>query len=77
MAPDHIKGSLQTLYVSRIFWGVATSCVRLSILCLYYRLLDRCEGPRHYRFVLHGVTTFTVGLLVVYVATGFFPCRLD
>jgi hypothetical protein len=70
----HIEGALKTLYISRIFWGVATSCVRLSILCLYYRLLKRCDAPRLYRYILHGVFSFTIGLLLVYLFTGFLPC---
>ncbi|KAF2426494.1 hypothetical protein EJ08DRAFT_373359 [Tothia fuscella] len=56
MQPKHYQASLIILYLTRIFWGTATSCVRLSILCLYYRLLDRCGGPKKFRWVLHGVT---------------------
>jgi hypothetical protein len=71
---NHDIDSLKLLYFSRIFWGVATSCVRLSILCLFYRLLDRCQGPKSMRLVLHGTTIFTTALLLAYLGTGIIPC---
>ncbi|TLD32386.1 hypothetical protein E2P81_ATG05362 [Venturia nashicola] len=72
--PSHYSVSLKILYVSRIFWGMAASCVRLSILCLFYRLLDVCEGPRKMRWVLHATTAVTVVLLMYFLGWGIFPC---
>src|ERR1700760_12042 len=70
------SAATKVLYVAIILWSVASSCVRLSILCLYYRLLGQCQSgyKRRYLWVLHGVTAITIGLLLVYVGTGIVPC---
>jgi len=66
--------SLKTYYAVKLCWGIASSLVRLSILCLYYRLVSACHAPASFRYVLHVVTIFTTTLLLVYIFTGFIPC---
>jgi hypothetical protein len=68
------QGSLKILYISRILWGVATCCVRLSILCLYYRLLKRLGAEKKHFWVLHIVTTLTVLFLLDMIIGGALPC---
>jgi hypothetical protein len=59
-----------------LFWTVASSGVRLSILCLYYRLLRQCEpvNRRAHMWVLHAMAAVTIGLTMAYIGTGIFPC---
>jgi hypothetical protein len=64
----------KVLYVSRIFWGLASSFVRLSVLCLFYRLCHACQAPRYFHWVLHGMTGTTVLLLLYYFFSGLLPC---
>jgi hypothetical protein len=60
----------------RIFWGIATSTVRLSICVLFFRLLDRIGVvPSMFRKVLIGFTVMQVGMLLVYIFAGIFPCQ--
>ena len=65
--------SLKVIFIIRILWGSSLCLVRLSVLCLYYRLLDLCQGQR-YRWVLHIITAGTVGLLLMFLFTGFLAC---
>lgn len=66
--------SLQILYVARILWGVATACVRLSILSLYYRLLKRMGARSRHFWVLHVMTGLTVMFLLDMIIGGSIPC---
>jgi hypothetical protein len=68
--------SAKTLYVSLILWSVASSCVRLSVLCLYYRLLRHCQSvnERYHLWALHGMAAITISLLLIYLGTGIFTC---
>lgn len=70
------SAAAKTLYVAIILWCVASSGVRLSILCLYYRLLRQCQATneRRYLWALHGMTAVTISLLLIYLGTGIFPC---
>ncbi|KIW07039.1 hypothetical protein, variant [Verruconis gallopava] len=71
---DFSRGSLIVLYLARIFWGVCTCCVRLSILCLYYRLLRRLGARKHHFWILHFVTAITVLFLIDMIVGGAIPC---
>jgi hypothetical protein len=68
--------SLKTVYITVLFWSVASSGVRLSILCLYYRLLRECApvNKRGHMLVLHGMAAVTICLLMAYIGTGIWPC---
>jgi hypothetical protein len=65
---------MKALYLVRIFWGLATSFVRLSVLCLYYRLVKFCNAPRYFHWILHAMTSLTVVMLLYYLFSGIFPC---
>lgn len=69
-----LAASLKVLYAARICWGVASSLVRLSVLCLYYRLAESCTAPRSFFRVLHVTTLINVGLLLYYFFSGLMPC---
>jgi hypothetical protein len=65
---------MKALYFVRIFWGLATSLVRLSVLCLYYRLVKSSNAPRYFHWILHAMTALTVVMLLYYLFSGIFPC---
>jgi hypothetical protein len=66
--------ALKIFYWTRIFWGQAASFARLSVICLYYRLVNATQAPAHYRWILHANTFLNVGLQLFYLFTGIFPC---
>jgi hypothetical protein len=68
---------LKNLYFTIFFWTVASSGVRLSILCLYYRLLRECApvNKRRHMLALHAMAAVTIGLTLAYIGTGIFPCQ--
>jgi hypothetical protein len=66
--------ALNIFYWTRIFWGQAASCARLSVICLYYRLVNVAQAPAHYTWILHANTVFNVALQLFYLLTGIFPC---
>jgi hypothetical protein len=66
--------SVRTLYFARIFWGLSSSFVRLSVLCLLYRLAESCAAPRSYFITLHLTSVFNLLLLLYYLVSGIFPC---
>lgn len=66
--------ALKIFYWTRILWGQAAAFARLSVICLYYRLIGAAQAPAHYRWILHANTFFNVGLQLFYLLTGIFPC---
>ena len=68
-----VADSVKVLFYSRILWGLASSFVRLSVLCLYYRLLYQCHGHR-YRWILHATTIGNALFLVANTLTSVFGC---
>lgn len=53
---------------------MATSFVRLSVLILYYRLLQAASAPRHYFIVNHVVLASVLILLAYYIFSEVFTC---
>jgi len=68
-----ISAAKKTVFATRIFWGLASPAVRLSVLCLYYRLLNHAKG-RQYRWILHCMTGFTIAMMMVFVFGAIFAC---
>ncbi|KAF2666783.1 hypothetical protein BT63DRAFT_457739 [Microthyrium microscopicum] len=69
------SSSIKMFYITKIFWSIATSLVRLSVLCLYYRLISRCNAPARYIYTLHAMTFVTIALLICYLFVNIFPCN--
>ncbi|KAF2431007.1 hypothetical protein EJ08DRAFT_588269 [Tothia fuscella] len=70
---DKIQATGQTYYAVKLLWPVASCSVRLSIACLYYRLLKHCELDK-FRWILHLNTGFIVAVLFVQMFTSAFAC---
>lgn len=64
------------MFAAKLFWAVAASFCRFSLLALYYRLLDHIDGlyQRTYKWVLHAATFFNVGILLSYLGVIIFDC---
>ncbi|TID13469.1 hypothetical protein E6O75_ATG11385 [Venturia nashicola] len=63
----------ETLFAAKIFWTTASTFIRLSILVLYYRLLEHVQ-VQQYRWVLHINTLFIAGIYMSYLGTTIFAC---
>lgn len=55
-------------------WVVASCTVRLSVLCLYYRLLRVSKGMQH-RWILDLVTVMTLAHLVIFSMAMIISCE--
>jgi hypothetical protein len=75
LSADDYAPSVKLFYFMDIFWGIASSCVRLSVLCLFYRLAKSCHAPRLYFWILHATLVFNLALMFFYIFNGIFPCR--
>ncbi|QDS76340.1 hypothetical protein FKW77_002789 [Venturia effusa] len=69
---DWIPGA-KTLFAAKMFWCSASAFIRLSILVLYYRLLEHVQ-IRKYRWVLHLSVAFVVGIYLCYLGTTIWAC---
>ena len=67
--------SVKIFYFMNIWWSVASSCVRLSVLCLFYRLARSCQASSGSFWILHATLLFNVALMLFYIFNGIFPCR--
>ncbi|KAF2666252.1 hypothetical protein BT63DRAFT_53788 [Microthyrium microscopicum] len=63
----------KTVFVCKIFWITSSTCVRISLLFLYYRLLDHME-MRNYRWAVHATMAFVVSLYLCFLGTDIFAC---
>ncbi|KAF2402985.1 hypothetical protein EJ06DRAFT_316167 [Trichodelitschia bisporula] len=74
MRLDDVVPALKALYASKMLWAASSSFTRLSLLCLFYRLLDHCQ-LRQYRWILHSITSFVIGLFILQLALCTLQCR--
>ncbi|KAF2395935.1 hypothetical protein EJ06DRAFT_560395 [Trichodelitschia bisporula] len=71
--PEFLTPGTKANFVLKIFWTTSSSAVRLSLLVLYYRLLNHLD-LRKYRWVVHAATFLVVGIYLSYLGTIVFAC---
>lgn len=70
---SQISPSIKVLFTAKITFAFGVCTTRMSLICFYYRLLDRAE-IKHYRWVLHITMSFVVLVLFLYVSIAIFTC---
>src|ERR1700712_4033058 len=66
----------KAMFPAKIFWASCSACVRLSLLVLYYRLLNHLDMKNwRYRWAIHVNTFIVVGILMSYIFTTVFACN--
>jgi len=71
--PQILEPGTKLFIVTKAFWTTCSTFVRLSVVCLFYRLLNHIGLP-NYRWVLH-LTTFTIiGIWLSNLGTTILVC---
>jgi hypothetical protein len=64
------------MFPAKIFWACCSTSVRLSLLVLYYRLLNHLDVHNwRYRLAIHSSVFLVVGILFSYIFTTIFACN--
>jgi len=71
--PFHVPASIKVLFTAKIACGFAVCTTRMSLICFYYRFLERA-GIKHYKWILHFTMTFEVSVLIIYLIVCIFTC---
>ncbi|QDS68660.1 hypothetical protein FKW77_001990 [Venturia effusa] len=73
LPPSVFTPGAQALFAARLFWCTSSTCVRLSILVLYYRLVEHVQVRQH-KWILHVTTIFVILIYLTYLGTIIFAC---
>ncbi|KAF2721800.1 hypothetical protein K431DRAFT_63989 [Polychaeton citri CBS 116435] len=70
---NKIKGAMIIAFVAKIAFTLAATTTRISLLCLYYRLVQD-SGIRWFRWALHLTLAYLVAICVMFVFLVIFGC---
>ena len=68
-----IVAANKVAFVAKLMFTLAATCIRLSLLCFYYRLV-KDSGMRRFNYILHAAVLWNIAVGTSFVCETIWLC---